>query len=93
MASSKADLAMEELAKANNSITKLGSDAIAREATMAQMQRNLEKFQEASQRAQEKIVDLQNKEIQNLYRISVLERDWTKTVGDLEVAKVEASDA
>ena len=50
MASSKADLAMEELAKANNSITKLGSDAIAREATMAQMQRNLEKFQEASQR-------------------------------------------
>ena len=75
MASHRADLAIQELAKANNSIAKLGSDAIAREATMAQMQRDLEKFKEAAQKAQEKIVDLQNKEIQNLHRISVLERD------------------
>ena len=66
MASHRADLAMQELSKANNSIAKLGSDAIAREATMAEMWQQLEKFKETSQKAQEKVIDLQNKEIQYL---------------------------
>ena len=52
----------------------------------------MEKYKETSQKAQEKIVNLQNKEIQYLQRISVLERDWTKMIGDLEVAKGQALD-
>ena len=39
-------MAMEELAKANNSIAKLGSDAIAKEATLAEAQQQLEKYKE-----------------------------------------------
>ena len=36
MASQRIDKAMKELAKANNSIAKLGSDAIARAAILAE---------------------------------------------------------
>ena len=44
-------MAMQELSKVNNGLAKLGNDAIAREATMAEMQQQLEKFKETSQKA------------------------------------------
>ena len=51
MVSQRADLAMQELAKANNSIAKVGSDAITREATLTEVQQKLEKYKESSQKA------------------------------------------
>ena len=91
MASLRACRAMEELTKVNNSIDKLGGDAIAREATPVKAQQKLEIFQESSQKAKEKIVRLQNKEMEYIQKITVLERDMLKMVGDLEIAKGEAS--
>ena len=40
-ASRRADMAMDELAKANHSVMKLGGDAIAHEATMKQLEEGL----------------------------------------------------
>ena len=40
-ASRRVDVATEELAKANNSIMKLGGEAIAREATMVELEGQL----------------------------------------------------
>ena len=91
MASHRADRAMEELAKANNSIAKLGGDAIAREATMAKMQKRLEKFRESSQKAQEKIIELQNKDLTNIRKIASLKREALKLTSDLEIEKGQAS--
>ena len=82
---------MEELTKANHNIQKLGGAAITQEATMAEMQQRLECFKESTEKASKKIVDLQNKEVGHLKRISHLEREVLKLTGDLELAKGDVS--
>ena len=68
----RADIAMGELAKANNSIMKMGGDAIAREATMKKLEEDLVHWKDWATKASERVNDLekvgskQRKEIADL---------------------------
>ena len=50
-------MAMVELAKANHSVIKMGGDAVAREATMKQLEDDLSKWKEWATKASNWVSD------------------------------------
>ena len=58
-ASRRADMAMDELAKANHSVMKLGGDAVARETTMKVLEEDLAKYKEWAAKSTERVSELE----------------------------------
>ena len=62
-ASRRADVAMEELTKANHSVMKLGGEAVAREATMVELEHQLAHWKEWTNKSVERVNNLDRENI------------------------------
>ena len=79
-------MVMDELAKANHSVMKLGGDAIAREATIKQLEEDLAKWKEWANKASERVSDLEKAGNKQKTHIAKLNKEIDGRAKELEAS-------
>ena len=84
-------MAMDELAKANHSVMKLGGDAVAREARMKLLEEDVAKYKERATKSAERVGALESSKNKQAARIAQLNKEAEERAKELEASHEEIS--
>ena len=82
-------MAMDELAKANHSVMKMGGDAVAREATMKVLEEDVAKFKEWAAKSAERVSELEKTGSKQRTQIAKLNKAMDEKTKELEASHEE----
>ena len=88
-ASHRADAAMDELAKANHRVMKLGGNAITREARMKLLEEDVAKYKDWAAKSAERVSALEKVGNKQASRIASLSKEIDNKAKELEESWVE----
>ena len=84
-------MAMDELAKANHSVMKMGGDAVACEATLKQLEEDLVKWKDWANKATNRVSELEKEGNKQRVEIAKLKKETSDSdqAKELEVFRAE----
>ena len=80
---------MEELTKANHSVMKLGGEAVAREATMVELEHQLAHWKEWTNKSVERVNNLDRENIKQRIEIAKLKQEVRELDKELEASRMK----